>query len=64
MHEINTLFILNIDSMVRTQVNFSSRVYQKHDIKFSRMVGQGNWSDIYLAYNLTSTEKYAVKVIP
>ncbi len=50
--------------MVKTQVNFSNKVYQQHDIKFIKIIGQGNWSDVYLAYNLSLTEKYAVKVIP
>lgn len=50
--------------MVKAQINFSSKVYQQHDIKFIKMIGQGNWSDVYLAYNLDTTEKYAVKVTP
>lgn len=28
-----------------------------------KLIGSGNWSDVYLAYNSQNTEKYAVKVI-
>jgi hypothetical protein len=45
-------FVLIIDKMNKDRINFSNRVYQQHNTKLIKIIGQGNWSDVYLAYNL------------
>ena len=40
---------------MKAKTNFSGKIYKQHDIQIIKMIGQGNWSDVYLAYNLEKT---------
>jgi serine/threonine protein kinase len=44
------------------EVNFSGLTIQ--DLRLLRLIGQGNWADVYLAEDIHTLQKAAVKVTP
>jgi len=49
--------------MTKARTNFTGNTYPDQNLKLLKVIGSGNWSEVYLAFNLKQTEKYAVKVI-
>lgn len=42
------------------EVNFSGETVKS--LRIIKLIGQGNWADVYLAENMDTQEKAAVKV--
>lgn len=42
---------------------FSQKMFRQENIFLTKLIGEGNWSQVYEGFNIAKTQRYAVKVI-